>query len=205
LQEKTLDEKKKRAMRMTLLESTPQIDWRALFGNTNAVEIEIGCGKGAFLIAAATSRPDTNFVGIDNQPRWARFVRERLAKTGLANVRVVAADATSILSCFVPDESVRAIHIYFPDPWWKRRHEKRRVVRRELATHLFRVLERGGVVHLATDVERRFHAMLEELAAAPFAAHAGGATIPDRPPTNFERKYRAEGRPIFTATLQKPP
>ncbi|MGH7818228.1 MAG: tRNA (guanine(46)-N(7))-methyltransferase TrmB, partial [Candidatus Binatia bacterium] len=118
------------------------------------------------------------------------------------NARVVAADAALVLSRFVPDESVRAVHVYFPDPWWKRRHQKRRIVTPELARALHRILERGGTLYLATDVEERFHAILEALSGAPFEVRIG-ESAPGRPLTNFERKYRAAGRPIHSAALVK--
>lgn len=185
-----------------LFAPTPEIDWNDLFGTARPVEIEIGCGKGAFLIAAAAAHPERNFLGIENQPRWVRFTRERIERHRLANVRIVAADATLVVSRFVRDGSVRALHVYFPDPWWKRRHQKRRLVTRELATHLHRVLEPQGTLYVATDVEDRFHSMLAELAAAPFEVRIG-EEAPGRPPTNFERKYRAEGRRVYTAALKK--
>ncbi len=180
----------------------PAIDWREFFGNERAIEVEIGCGKGAFLLAHAAVHREINFLGLDVQARWVRRVEERLAKRPLENLRVVCADAALIVGRFVHDESVRAYHLYFPDPWWKRRHEKRRLVQPAFVASLFRTLERGGRLHLATDVAPRFEAMLEELSELPFEItlerDRGG-----RPPTNYERKYAAEGRKLCYATLRK--
>ena len=185
--------------------SQPEIDWSVLFGNAHAVEIEIGCGKGAFLVEYARRHPDRNVLGIENQPRWVRWIEARLARAPLPNARVLCADAAVVVSRFVRDASVDAYHLYFPDPWWKRRHAKRRVVGDEFARQVFRTLRAGGVLHLATDVAERFTAMREALGAEPFVVSiADGPTPPQRPLTNFERKYRAEGRALFYATFVKP-
>ena len=185
--------------------SQPEIDWSALFGDAHPVEIEIGCGKGTFLVEYARRRPDRNVLGIENQPRWVRWIEARLSRAPLPNARVLCADATLVVARFVRDASVDAYHLYFPDPWWKRRHEKRRVVDEDFARQVFRTLRRGGVLHLATDVAERFAAMREALAAEPFVvAITDSPTPPQRPLTNFERKYRAEGRALFYATFTKP-
>jgi tRNA (guanine-N7-)-methyltransferase len=179
----------------------PQIDWRQLFENSNPIEIEVGSGKGAFLLSSAEAKPDTNFVGIEKQPRWIRFIEERLRRNPLANVRIVCADAAIVIARFIPDRSVRAYHVYFPDPWWKTRHHKRRVVSSELGIELLRTLEPDGVIHLATDVEARFRAMLEELAMLPVTIRET-AGLTGRPLTNFERKYAQQGRRLFYATIE---
>ena len=92
------------------------------------------------------------------------------------------------------DGSIHAYHLYFPDPWWKRRHHKRRLVQSDFAGELWRTLAPGCVLHLATDVRERFAAMIEELSRAPFTIVRGSEPTPlGRPLTNFEHKYRARG------------
>lgn len=185
--------------------SRPEVDWANLFGNRHPVEVEIGSGKGAFLLAYAEQHPELNLLGIENQPRWVRWIERRLERTPRRNLRIVCADAALVVSTFIRDSSVAAYHLYFPDPWWKRRHHRRRLLQSEFATHLLRTLEPAGVVHLATDVAERFAAMREELSRQPFAVEtAAEPTPPGRPLTNFERKYRAEGRPLYYATFTKP-
>lgn len=182
----------------------PEVEWSELFGNRHPVEIEIGSGKGAFLLAYARQHPELNLLAIENQPRWARWIGDRLSRTPLSNVRVLSADASAVLALFVRDESVRAYHLYFPDPWWKRRHHKRRLVQSAFAFDLFRTLERGGVVYLATDVGERFAAMVGELARLPFVVNQTTEPTPaERPLTNFERKYRQHGRRLYYATFTK--
>ena len=179
--------------------TTPEIDWTVLFGNSQPVEIEIGCGKGAFLLAYAELHSEINLLGIERQLRWVRQVEKRLSRRNFPNVRVLAADAGLVISRFVRDRSVHAYYLFFPDPWWKRRHQKRLLVRGELPVALYRTLEPEGRVYLATDVRDRFDAMVDELSKlleAQIEVSRG-----ERPPTNFERKYEAEGRTLFYATF----
>lgn len=103
------------------------VDWAALFGNDHPIELEIGSGKGLFLANAGQSRPDRNFLGVEIAKKYARRAAERIARRGLANVKILPGDARRFLHEFVPAGSVAALHIYFPDPWWKKRHRKRRV------------------------------------------------------------------------------
>jgi tRNA (guanine-N7-)-methyltransferase len=188
-----------------LLTSRPDVDWSELFGNLRPVEIEIGSGKGAFLLGYAAQHAELNLLGIENQPRWVRWIEQRLERSPRSNARVLCADAGLVVATFIRDSTVRAYHLYFPDPWWKRRHHKRRVVDADFVAHLFRTLEPGGALHLATDVAGRFEAMREELARAPFAIEVAAEPTPrGRPLTNFERKYRAEGRPLYYATFTRP-
>ena len=185
--------------------SHPELDWTALFDNERPVEIEIGCGKGAFLLEYARQHPELNLLGIDNQPRWVRWIEARLERAPQPNVRVRCADAALVIARFVRDASVRGYHLYFPDPWWKRRHHKRRLVQSDLAAQCFRTLQSRGVLHLATDVAERFEEMRRELGGEPFVVSITDAPTPSgRPLTNFERKYRAAGRALYYATFTKP-
>ena len=183
----------------------PALEWRELFDDDRPVEIEIGSGKGAFLIAAARAHPERNFLGIEIQGRWVRHIADRLTRAPLANVRAFRGDGALIVRHFVRDESVAAYHVYFPDPWWKRRHAKRRVLTPALAGEMHRTLVAGGKVFLATDVADRFEWMLEAFAAHPFAIERHATRAAGWPETNFETKYRREGRPLYYATAVKLP
>ena len=103
------------------------IDWPALFGNDRPVELEVGSGKGLFLANAAMANPGHNFFGVELARKYARLAAERLAKLGISNAKVWPGDARDVLAHRVPDASLHAVHVYFPDPWWKKRHKKRRV------------------------------------------------------------------------------
>ena len=118
------------------------VDWSAIFGNDQPVELEVGSGKGLFLANAARANPAHNFVGVELARKYARLAAERLAKLGISNARVWPGDA-DILARRVPDVSLRAVHVYFPDPWWKKRHKKRRVFTDGLVDQIERVIVPG--------------------------------------------------------------
>jgi tRNA (guanine-N7-)-methyltransferase len=183
------------------------IDVAALFGNDRPVELEIGSGKGLFLANAAQSLAGHNFFGVELSRKYARLAAERLAKLGLSNAKVWAGDARDVLARRLPDHSLRAIHVYFPDPWWKKRHKKRRVFTEALVAHIARTLQPRGELHVASDVEEYF-AIIQELIAASHRFRAEPLPVPKVPEhdldylTNFERKYRLEGRPIFRAVYR---
>jgi tRNA (guanine-N7-)-methyltransferase len=186
------------------------IDWIALFGNEHPVELEVGPGKGLFLANAARAHPDRNFLGIEISGKYARLAAERLAKQNLNNAKVWAGDVRDVLARRVPDQSVRAVHVYFPDPWWKKRHKKRRVFTGALVAQVERLLRPGGELHVASDVEEYF-GLIRELIAANPAFHECAASDVKAPEhdldylTNFERKYRIEGRPIYRASYDYRP
>jgi tRNA (guanine-N7-)-methyltransferase len=186
------------------------VSWPALFGEDRPVELEVGSGKGLFLANAAKARPDHHFLGVEVSRKYARKAAERVAKQGLTNARVLPGDARLFLARHVPPASLRAVHIYFPDPWWKARHKKRRVFCEPFVADVERALEPGGDFHLATDVEEYFGVMRTLMAAHPaFAEQPPPApNLPEHDLdylTNFERKYRLEGRPIFRAHYRRSP
>src|SRR5437868_6164023 len=98
------------------------LSWQQTFGNDHPVEIEVGFGKGLFLLTEAQKRPDVNFFGIEIERKYQLYAATRMVKRGLANVRLACGDARRFLHDFVPHRSVQAVHVYFPDPWWKKRH-----------------------------------------------------------------------------------
>jgi tRNA (guanine-N7-)-methyltransferase len=181
--------------------ATP-VSWSAVFGNDHPVELEVGSGKGLFLAGAAAANPGHNFLGIELARKYAHRAAERVAKRGLANVRVLPGDARLFLARYVPPASLRAVHVYFPDPWWKKRHRKRRVFAGPLVADVERGLEPGGELWVATDVEEYFGVICALMADHPRFEERPLAE-PRAPEhdldylTNFERKYRIEGRPIY--------
>jgi tRNA (guanine-N7-)-methyltransferase len=184
------------------------LDWRAVFGNEGPVELEVGFGKGLFLLTAAAAQPQVNFVGVEIVRKYQLFTATRLALRKLTNVRVACTDARWFLKERVPPGSLQTVHLYFPDPWWKKRHHKRRVFTDEFVTDSERALRPGGRLSLATDVEE-YYSMMRELVAG----HPAFRELPPPEPsraandldylTNFERKYRLEGRPIYRAAYEK--
>ena len=180
------------------------VAWHEVFGDDRPVDLEIGSGKGLFLANAARADPSRNYLGVEIAKKYARKASERVAKAKLGNVKVLPGDARRFLHLFVPEASIEALHIYFPDPWWKKRHRKRRVFCEDFVTDVARALKPGGDFRIATDVEEYFGVMMELM-----AAHPEFVALPPPQPntpehdldylTNFERKYRIEGRAIHRA------
>jgi len=109
-------------------EGEEAFDWNQLFSNSHPVEIEIGCGRGMFIIKSALENPEINFLGIEKSARFFRMFKERVVKSGAHNIRIMRTEAAYLMKKFVPANSVKAVHVYFPDPWPKKRHRKRRLV-----------------------------------------------------------------------------
>jgi len=182
----------------------PPVSWPAVFDNDRPVELEIGSGKGLFLANAATANPGHNFLGIELARKYARRAADRVAKLGLANVKVLPGDARLFMAKYVPPDSLAALHVYFPDPWWKARHKKRRVFAEPLVLDAERTLHPGADFRVVTDVEEYFGVI-----RALMETHLRFTIQPEPQPntpeheldylTNFERKYRIEGRPIYRA------
>lgn len=177
--------------------------WRHVFGNDHPVELEIGPGGGTFILAAAADRPDTNFVGIERIHKRVRRV-EQLAETrGLANTRILSADASCVIPVCVPNEAFEAIHIYFPDPWWKRKHFRRRYFTPAFVQELYRTLVPSGRLYIATDVDEVFSRMQEAIATEPGFQHEPDVPSPRKNPTLFEKKGLAQGATISDATFSR--
>jgi tRNA (guanine-N7-)-methyltransferase len=179
-------------------------DAAALFGRAAWPEVEVGSGKGLFLRTAAAERPSVDFLGIEVSLKYARFAAAALARRGLNNAKVVVADALRVFEELLPDGSLAAVHVYFPDPWWKRRHKKRRLMKESFLRDVERTLVAGGVLHFWTDVEEYFQTSLELLAA--HTGLEGPLGVPELPAehdmayrTHFERHMRLHNEPVYRA------
>lgn len=184
------------------------IDLRQFFGNDHPVELEVGSGRGLFLQNSALAHPDRNYLGVEYDIKEARRGALRLHKRDLPNVRVLGANVFEVLPKFIPDRSVAAVHVYFPDPWWKRRHRKRRVFNPTFLAQVARVLQPSGWLHSWTDVEEYFGVITQLVNSCP--AFAWHPPPDERSPehdldyhTSFERKKRKLGLPIFRARWQR--
>ena len=187
---------------------SPAIDWWQLFGNDNPVEIEVGMGKGLFLLNSTLARPNTNFFGIEIVRKYQLYATTRFAIRELPNVKTVCADARWVFRQFVRPGSVSAVHVYLPDPWWKARHKKRRVFTSGFAADSARILRTGGRLFIATDVEEYFGVMTGTVCAMPAFNEVRSATSVGTPEadgfqTNFERKARQKGTPIWRAEFER--
>ena len=174
-------------------------------GASGEIEIEVGSGKGLFLATAAEKNPERLFLGIEIAGRYTRYIAYQLACMRLANARAIHGDAEVFFRDFVLPDQLSAVHIYFPDPWWKRRHRKRRVVNQDFLGQVTRTLKPGGRLHFWTDVEEYFQKSLKLIAdATPLA---GPLAVPE--PTDsdylshFERRKRQDGKTIFRSEFVK--
>ena len=184
------------------------ICWSEVFGRDGEVEIEIGLGKGRFILAAAELRPDVLHFGIEWANKYLRIAEARTLRRGLSNVRFVRADAGEIVRA-IPDASVSAFYVFYPDPWPKKRHHKRRFLRQSNLEQLARAIRDGGRLHVATDHVDYWAAIEEVLSATPEFERLpefGEPPFPlpvEEPLTNFEAKYRIEGRARNRASWQR--
>ena len=186
-----------------------KIDFVRIFGRPGPIHIEIGSGKGTFLLGQATAQPSDNFLGIEWARKYYRYAVDRIGRWGLTNIRIIRTEAASFIANSVPNESVDCFHIYFPDPWPKKRHHKRRFICTANLEQLIRCLKVSGQIRIATDHADYFEQIkmilvtrgdaLEEIEfIKPAAAESGEWTG-----TNFERKYIKDQRPIYTIAAKK--
>ncbi|HEV7920544.1 MAG TPA: tRNA (guanosine(46)-N7)-methyltransferase TrmB [Thermoanaerobaculia bacterium] len=178
------------------------LDPRELFGNEHPVILEIGSGKGRFLISSAMEQPERNFIGIEKSLHYHRLIRDRVARRGLRNIRLINHDAFLVMRDMLPDASISEIHIYFPDPWPRKKEQKRRIIRPEALQQMRRVLVEGGTGIYVTD-HREYFEVAAPLIAEYFASETRVPGPDDPPRTNYEAKYREEGRAIYEARFRK--
>ena len=179
-----------------------------LFGREAPLQVEVGTGKGLFLRNAAAALPGANFLGIELIGKYAAFAAAALAKQELHNALVVQADALRVFQDILPDCSAETVHVYFPDPWWKKRHKKRRVMRESFLRNVERTLTSGGKLHFWTDVEEYSQTTLELIAVC--TGLRGPLCPPEIPAahdmdyrTHFERRTRRTNAPVYRAEYLK--
>lgn len=184
-----------------------RFDLAAIFGRNARRTLEIGFGNGGSLLALASEHPDEDFIGIEvHRPGVGRLLMD-LESHKLANVRVVCGDAVEVLAHCLPDASLDAVLVYFPDPWPKKRHRKRRLVQPEFVAQIALKLKRGGGLQLATDWPDYAEHMLAVLSAHPDLVNTHGtgyaARAPERPLTRFENRGLRLGHPVHDLVFVK--
>jgi tRNA (guanine-N7-)-methyltransferase len=173
------------------------LKWEDTFALAQPVEIDVGCGKGAFLLWAARTRPQSNFLGIERQFVRLRKVDKKIQRLGLDNVRLIRVEAGYLIGKLVPANSVTVYHIYFPDPWPKRRHAAHRLFQPEFVANLHRTLRQGGALNVATDDSNYFLQIQSLMKRACQFAEVAPEQLPEEAMTEFERVFRQKGQPIF--------
>jgi tRNA (guanine-N7-)-methyltransferase len=177
---------------------------KELFGRSIPLEVELGVGKGKFMLAWAAAHPDVGFIGVERARKYLEIAVLRTARAGLANVRLVHTTAEDLLFRCLAPASVAAVHIYFPDPWPKMRHHKRRFFRPENVARIAEVLSDGGLLRVKTDHEP-YAALIGELVAAEarLAPRPTEPAFAGVPPTNFEIKYAQDARPVHRFAFRR--
>jgi len=178
------------------------LDLPALFGNDRPVVLEIGFGNGESLAAMAAAAPERNFLGVEVHRPGIGHLLLQIERRGLTNLRVLREDAVTLLDRALAPASLAGVSLFFPDPWPKKRHHKRRIIQPGFVGRLARVIASGGLFHAATDWQPYAEQMLAVLDAADtlFENTAGrGRFAPgpaDRPPTKFERRGERLGHEV---------
>jgi tRNA (guanine-N7-)-methyltransferase len=164
-----------------------------MFARRQPLEIELGSGDGSFLAQYAALHPARNFVGVERLLGRLRKLDRKARRLGLDNVRAVRIEAAYFLEFLLPPGSAQAVHVYFPDPWPKRRHHKHRLVNERFPSLVRQALAGGGVVYLRTDDADYFARMKEVFGACPFFAEAPTPEELAATLTDFERGFLAKG------------
>lgn len=185
-----------------------RVDFAAIFGDDRPVEVEIGSGKGGFLIEAAAARPEHDFLGIEWVEKFALYIADRVVRHDLDNVRVLQADAGHLFRFRVPAESISALHVYHPDPWPKKRHHKRRLFQPEFVTAAIRALRPGAMWYIQTDHAEYFEVMKATTLDRPeleLVERVDGQVgeVTSMLPTNFAVRYGQGGASIYRLVLRR--
>lgn len=184
------------------------VDYSQLFGRTAPVVLEVGFGMGDSLLAMAESRPDMDFIGIEVHPPGVGRLLNNAKKVGITNLRVFMADAVDVLEDCIPDGSLARFQLYFPDPWHKKKHNKRRIVQPEFMQLVRQKLSTGGVCHLATDWEPYAEHMMEVMSLAEGYKNQADeyhfAVRPEyRPLTKFENRGQKLGHGVWDLLFER--
>jgi tRNA (guanine-N7-)-methyltransferase len=194
--------------RWGLLHDKEPLDCDRVFGRSGPRVLEIGFGMGQSLVAMAAAAPEKNFLGIEvHRPGVGRLLHS-MEEQAVHNIRVYCHDAVEVLRDCIPQNSLDTVQIYFPDPWHKKRHNKRRLIQPAFVAQLITRLKPGGIVHLATDWEHYAQQMLEVLGAAEGLTNTCGvghyAPRPEhRPLTKFEQRGERLGHGVWDLIFSK--
>jgi tRNA (guanine-N7-)-methyltransferase len=182
------------------------LDFTAVFGRDAPTVLEIGFGMGDATAQVAAAQPGSNFIGIEVHAPGVGALLKRIGELGLGNLRLLQHDAVEVLDSMIPEQSLAGVHIWFPDPWHKKRHHKRRLLQPEFVAQLAARLAPGGYLHCATDWQPYAEQMLEVLTAEPALANscAGYAPRPHwRPQTKFETRGLKLGHGVWDLLFRR--
>lgn len=173
------------------------------FGSGNPIEVDLGCGKGRFLIERARTHPEVNLLGIDRMLKRIRKIDNRVRRLGYSNVRLLRIEAYYAVSFLMPTEAIQTYYIFFPDPWPKKKHEDHRLFNPRFVEALCRTLLPGGCVHVATDHQPYFERLCEVLRAEKRLREIEPFQPSEAERTDFELWY-LDRSPIGRCSFRKP-
>ncbi len=176
------------------------------FEHPKPLVVEVGFGMGDSLLAMADAAPETNFIGIEVHPPGVGRLLHNAGKAGLANLRIYMADAVDVLHDCFADNSIDRFQLYFPDPWHKKKHHKRRIVQKDFVDLITRKLKIGGLLHMATDWHEYADQMLEQLSATERLRNTGEGFVEKpafRPATKFEQRGERLGHGVWDLIFEK--
>ncbi len=179
-----------------------RIDLAELFPQEKPLEIELGSGDGSFLVTYAALHPDRNFIGVERLLGRIRKMDRKARRAGLENLRGVRIESAYFLQFLLPEHSASAMHIYFPDPWPKRRHRRNRLVNEAFPALMVRALKPAGWVYLRTDDADYFQQMTEVFGASPRFSEAETPAALQQLSTDFEREFQSQGVITHRAAYQ---
>jgi len=182
-------------------------DWSRDFGRAAPLELEIGPGRGGFALDHAAAHHEIDLVCIETRRSDCELIRARAARRGLENLIVLQGDAKLLVPRIFPPGSLAALYVHFPDPWWKKRHNKRRMVDVELAARMRVLLRRSGVVDFRTDVRAYAEAAIGTWEQAGFVNESGARQMAPGAPevlSTRERRYQRTGQPVYRARFVNP-
>jgi len=177
------------------------LDLAQVFPHPAPLEVDIGCGDGAFLVALAERFPERNFLGLEKLAGRVRRACKKASRLALPNVRVLRIESAYAIQYLLPVASVDVVHLLFPDPWPKKKHRRRRIMSADFLTSVHGLLVANGRFRVATDQKDYFAAMRELILPSAFVEMT--PAIETFPLTTFERHFLAEGAPIYRLELRK--
>jgi tRNA (guanine-N7-)-methyltransferase len=179
-------------------------DWRELFSRPAPVDLEIGSGKGAFLLDLAQQQPDRNYLAVERAAKYHKLTCDRTARRGIENVRLIRTTAEDLFSRLITPASISRLFVLFPDPWPKKRHHKRRLFTPSHVTAMARILVPDGELFVKTDHADYAEVISSSLASCPyFTAIDPSSAFAQLPTSGFERKYLVEGRQVYPFVMKR--
>ncbi|HEY1583102.1 MAG TPA: tRNA (guanosine(46)-N7)-methyltransferase TrmB, partial [Chthoniobacterales bacterium] len=172
-----------------------------IFPQSGRLEVDLGCGDGSFVIEMAARHPERNFVGIEKLEGRVETACRKGARRGLRNLRVMRIETSYAIQYLLPPGSTAVVHLLFPDPWPKRKHKRRRIVTPDFLALVHKLLAADGCLHLATDQQSYFERIRDAVASSPFIEDPEMGE--EYPPTTFEKRFVAQGLPIYRLLLRK--